>query len=130
MFKHIPSPVRKSLEEVVLVWGSKRFTRQQMIKKLEVANFRAARIVTKTLEELEVTTPSQLWETDPYDLRHSKGFGDFSLFLCMVLLDSVGRNPEDWLETHAAERRRNRHREQEERAMRAAAADDRRRTRR
>ena len=118
MFKHTPWAVRKSLDEVVLVWGSRSFTRHQMIKKLSLGNFRAARIVTAALEELDVRTPSQLWETDPYELRNLKGVGDFSLYICMVLLDSVGKDPSEWFELHVEERRRNRRRMAEEKSLR------------
>lgn len=85
------------LDEVVLdVSPQLSFTRRSMVEDLGCANFVAAVTLQKVLRKFGITTPSQLFKTDPFSIVRVKGVGETTMFVAMCILDAAQYNVKDW----------------------------------
>lgn len=85
------------LDEIVLdISPSLSFTRRQMVEVLGCANFVAATVLQKALKKLNITTPAQLFKTDPFSLVRVKGVGEATIFVAMCILDAAEYNVQEW----------------------------------
>jgi hypothetical protein len=67
-----------------------------MVEDLGCANFVAAVTLQKVLRKFGITTPSQLFKTDPFSIVRVKGVGETTMFVAMCILDAAQYNVKDW----------------------------------
>jgi hypothetical protein len=84
------------LEELVIDSGKLVFTKREMVETLGCANFIAAAKLNKILRRLNISTPAQLFKTDPFSLARVKGIGESCLFVALCILDASQYNIEEW----------------------------------
>jgi hypothetical protein len=90
------------LDEVVLRIGKTRFTRREIIEKLRCGNMVAAARLSWALERLKPVSARELSNRiDIEDLLTIKGVGVATIYVWMCVLDSLGKDPEDWLDREA-----------------------------
>lgn len=95
--KTISKSFADKLDEVVFAVSDKlMFSRRQMVEELGCANFVAASKLQKALKKLDVTTPAQLFKTDPFSLVRIKGIGPASIFVAMCILDAAQYDVREW----------------------------------
>lgn len=86
----------EKLEEVVIDSGSLIITRRGMVEELGCANFLAAARLNKVLRRLGISTPAQLYKTDPFSLVRSRGIGEACIFVAMCILDANDYSVATW----------------------------------
>lgn len=85
------------LDEIVLSVSDKlSYTRRDMVENLGCANFIAAARLEKALKKLEITSPSQLFKTDPFSLVRVRGIGEAAMYVAMCILDASQYNVQEW----------------------------------
>lgn len=84
------------LDELIVESGKLVYTRRQMVEQLGCANFVAAAKLSKILRRLDISTPAQLNNMDPFSLARVKGIGESCLFVALCILEANEYDVEDW----------------------------------
>ncbi len=74
------------LEEIIIESGNIVVTRRDMVEELGCANFNAAANLSKVLRKLGISTPAQLYKTDPFSIVRVKRVGEAAMFVAMCIL--------------------------------------------
>lgn len=89
--------IRTYYEAPVLTFGTIQITRRQLTE-WGCPFFRAARILSRTLHDHNISDVRQLERLAPADLRAIDGVGDFTLYVALHVIDAYGKGgAERWL---------------------------------
>lgn len=90
------SPFVRHLSAPLLVIGSHRYSRHDLVNDLGTGNFTAAARLGRVLKRLHIKSPAQLNDLTPESLARVVGVGVATLYVAMCVLEAEGYSIARW----------------------------------